>query len=110
MINDKSKSLEMQVFTQLEEDILTGVYKSGEHLTEISLSERLGVSRTPIRSALHRLSEEGLVEIRPNRYVKVVGVTAEDLIDTYNVRMMLEGLASYLAATRMSDEDKKRLT
>ena len=109
IINENTKSLEERVFLTLEEAILTGEYKRGESLTEMSLSKKLEVSRTPIRSALHRLSEEGLVEIKPNRGAIVVGVSDDDLVDTYKIRMRLEGLASSMAAERMDDDAKARL-
>ena len=110
MIVDKNThSLEERVYLTLEEEILSGKLKRGETLTENSLSTRLGVSRTPLRSALHRLAEEGLIEISPNRGAVVVGIGADDLVDIYRIRMRLEGLASSEAARKISDEDKKRL-
>lgn len=109
MIHGSSLSLEEKVFAQLEEDILSGVYKSGESITELGISARLGVSRTPVRSALHRLAEEGLVSISPNKGAVVIGVTEEDLIDTYKIRIRLEGLASRMATERLTDKDKKEL-
>lgn len=111
MIVDKNvKSLEESVYQRLEEEILSGKLSRGETLTETSLTARLGASRTPVRAALHRLAEEGLVEISPNRGAVVMGVTAEDLVDIYKMRMRLEGLASREAAEKISEEDKKRLT
>jgi len=109
IIDNYAKSLEESVYYKLEEEILGGELKSGETLTEVSLSKRLGVSRTPLRGALHRLCEEGLVEIVPNRGAVVIGVNDEDLVDIYKIRMRLEGLASREAAARISEEDKKRL-
>ena len=109
IINEKTKSLEEKVYLTLEEAILTGEYKRGDALTEMSLCKRLGVSRTPVRSALHRLSEEGLIEIEPNRGAVVIGVSDDDLVDTYKIRMRLEGLASAMAAERMTDEETKSL-
>jgi DNA-binding GntR family transcriptional regulator len=109
IINETAKSLEEQVYLVLEESIIAGEYKPGEALTEMSLSKKLGVSRTPIRAALGRLSKEGLIEISPNRGAVVVGVSDEDLSDVYRIRMRLEGLASAMAATRISDEEKKEL-
>ena len=109
MIVHNSKSLEEKVYLQLEEEILSGKYKKGDSLTEISISERLGVSRTPVRGALHRLFEEGLINMIPNRGAVVIGVTEEDLVDIYAIRMRLEGLASAQAARKIGDEDKKRL-
>ena len=105
IIDKKTASLEEQVTATLESEILTGTLASGTALTEQSLSKRLGVSRTPIRAALHTLAEEGLINLIPNRGAVVVGVTREDLIDIYKIRMRLEGLASALAAERISPED-----
>ena len=109
IVDTGAKSLEEQVFNSLEEEILTGKLKRGDTLAEISLSKRLGVSRTPLRAALHRLAEEGLIEIPTNRSAVVIGVGRNELVDIYKIRMRLEGLASREAATRISDEDKKKL-
>ena len=109
IIDTGAKSLEEQVFISLEEEILTGKLKKGDTLAEIALSKRLGVSRTPLRAALHRLAEEGLIEIAPNRGAVVIGVGKEELVDIYKIRMRLEGLASREAAMRISDTDKKKL-
>ena len=109
IVDKKNASLEEQVTATLEEEILTGKLAAGTALTEQSLSTRLGVSRTPIRAALHTLAEEGLISLVPNRGAVVVGVTRDDLIDIYNIRMRLEGLASATAANRISPEDMAKL-
>ncbi len=109
VIGSESGSLEKRVYHTLEEAILTGELKSGDPLTELALSEKLGVSRTPIRAALHRLDEDGLVSLSPNRGAVVVGVNSDDLYDIYRIRTCLEGLASKMAAEKMTDEDKKAL-
>ena len=105
IIDKRTASLEEQVTETLEAEILTGKIAAGASLTEQSLSVRLGVSRTPIRAALHTLAEEGLINLIPNKGAVVVGVTREDLIDIYRIRMRLEGLASALAAERISPEE-----
>lgn len=110
MIIDKNaKSLEESVYLKLEEEILSGQLKRGDSLAETALSTRLGVSRTPLRGALHRLAEEGLIEISPNRSATVIGIGDEELVDIYKIRMRLEGLASAEAAGRISEDDLKRL-
>ncbi len=109
MISERARSREDEVYMILEEEILSGQYKSGDMLTEQPLSERLGVSRTPIRAAIRRLAEEGLVELNPNRGAVVIGVTVDDLISTYKIRMRLEGIASAMAATRLTEEEKREL-
>lgn len=109
IIDKKAASLEESVFLTLEDEILSGKLKRGEMLTEVALSARLGVSRTPLRGALHRLSEEGLIEISPNRGAVVVGIGREELIDIYKIRMRLEGLASAEASGKITKDDIDRL-
>lgn len=98
----RSTSLADQVFTRLENDIISGVYPRGEILTELKLVEQLGVSRTPIREALRRLEQERLIEDSGKGSV-VLGITEEDLIDIMNIRQHIEGLASYYAAMNITD-------
>ena len=109
-VNSKLLSLEERVFESLEEEILSGKLARGASLGEIALSERLGVSRTPVRAALARLAEDGLVESVANKGAVVVGITKEDLIDIYRIRMRLEGLASLYAAQKISPEALKILS
>ena len=109
IVDNKSQSLEQMVFSKIEEEILTGELPRGTALGEVSLSKRLGVSRTPLRSALHRLSEEGLVEIKANRGATVIGINTSDLVDIYTIRERLEGLASSLAAKRITEEEIAKL-
>lgn len=109
MEKHKPTSLAEQVFLHLEEDILSGTYPRGAILSEAMLVEHLGVSRTPVREALFRLEEEHLIDNTPKGAV-VLGVTTEDLIDIYEIRLRVEGLAAAFAATRASDEDLKELT
>ncbi len=109
IVSKNAKSLEESVYLTLEEEILSGKLKKGESLAETSLSVRLGVSRTPLRGALHRLAEEGLIEIAPNRSATVVGIGDEELVDIYRIRMRLEGLASAEAAKRIGEGDLKKL-
>lgn len=109
IIDESTKSLEEKVYLALEDAILSGEYKRGDALTEMSLCKKLGVSRTPVRSALHRLSEEGLIEVVPNRGAIVVGMNDDDLADIYKIRIRLEGLASSMAAERINEEEKSAL-
>ena len=109
MRNYKSTSLADQVFDKLENDIIQGVYKRGELLTELKLVEQLGVSRTPIREALRRLEQERLIE-DTGKGSRVLGITEEDLQDIMNIRERIEGLAAYYAAKNITPESLKELT
>lgn len=102
-------SLADQVFEQLERDILTGTYPYGQILTELKLSESLGVSRTPIREALRRLEQEGLISDCGKGMV-VLGITQQDIDDIYQIRLRLEGLAAAWAAKNATDQQLQELS
>jgi DNA-binding GntR family transcriptional regulator len=108
MTEFKSISLATQVFEKLEEDIITGVYPRGEILTELKLVEQLGVSRTPIREALRRLEQEGLIAESGKGSV-VLGITMEDLVDLMEIRERIEGLAAYYATRNLTENGKEAL-
>ena len=109
MRNYKSTSLADQVFDKLENDIIQGVYKRGELLTELKLVEQLGVSRTPIREALRRLEQERLIE-DTGKGSRVLGITMEDLEDIMNIRQRIEGLAAYYATVNLTEDGLKELS
>ena len=104
----KSVSIADQIFEKLEQDILGGEYTRGELLTEIKLSEQMGVSRTPVREALRRLEQEHIIEMS-TRGAVVVGISAQDIDLIYEIRMRIEGLAVRLAAQNAVKEDIERL-
>jgi DNA-binding GntR family transcriptional regulator len=87
--------------TALRQAIRSGQFVPGEHLGEVELAARLGVSRTPIREALRVLEAQGLVEILPNKGARVIRWSTEDLEEIYDLRSMLESHAAFRAATRI---------
>lgn len=93
------------VFNTLREAILTGELEPGEHLMEVKLANKLGVSRTPIREAIRKLELEGLVVMTPRRSAEVAKITKEDLTDVLEVRRVLETLAIELCCRNRTDED-----
>lgn len=109
MKNFRTASLADQVFDKLEDDIVYGIYKRGEILTELKLAENLGVSRTPIREALRRLEQERLIEDTGKGSV-VLGITKEDLMDIMDIRQSIEGLAAFYATINITQEGKDELS
>ncbi len=91
------------VFSRIEEAILNGNLVSGELLTENKLCEMLSVSRTPVREALNRLRQEGLIE-ETGKGAVVIGISDKDLDDIYEVRLRVEGLCTALCADCITDE------
>ena len=102
-MNKQYTTLADRVFDRLERDIISGVYKKGEILTELRLVEELGVSRTPIREALRRLGQERLIREGPKGSV-VLGITKRDLEDILLMRVRIEGLVAYFAAQNRTQE------
>jgi len=80
--------------------IVSGELPAGERLAELALVERLGVSRTPVRAALLKLQDEGLLEPIPGGGYAVKAFSESDVRDAIEVRGTLEGLAARLAAER----------
>lgn len=86
-------SLSDQVYTMLKEQILNGQLKGGMKIPEESLAEQFGVSRTPIREAIRRLAEYGLVSIKARSHAMVSIITDKEALDIARVRITLEQLA-----------------
>ena len=108
MIEHKTISLADQVFEQLEKDILGGKYERGEIITEGKLSAAMGVSRTPIREALRRLSQEHLIEESGKGSI-VIGISENDLDNIFIIREKLEGFVAELAAKNRTEEQLESL-
>jgi DNA-binding GntR family transcriptional regulator len=90
------------VYRELRRLIIEGVYPPGMRLVEERLGGDLGVSRTPVRQALARVAAEGLVRIYPNRGAVVRMFTRDDLVQNFDLRAVLEGMAAHQAATHIT--------
>lgn len=92
-----------KTFFQIRKDIVEGEIQSGSKLSETELSTKHAVSRSVIREAINRLESCNLVERKANVGARVVALTPEGLIELYQVREALEGMAARLAAKNMTD-------
>ena len=97
------------VFKTLREAIITGNLKPGERLMEIKLASELGVSRTPVREAIRKLEQEGLVEMRVRKGAVVAPINEKDLREVLEIRKALESLACQLACAKSTPEKVKNL-
>ena len=95
-----AKRVSVDPYETLKKRIVAGVYPVGAQLKEEKLAQDLGVSRSPIRAALKRLTDDKLVNAHENRGVFVAGWTDWDIMKMYRLRVMLEPYASSLAAVR----------
>ena len=96
---EPGRSLTAQVHERLRAEILGGTIAPGAHLSVPSIARRLGVSRTPVREALFRLEQDGLVRSLPHRGVVVLTPDPADLRELFEVREALEGMAARVAAS-----------
>jgi GntR family transcriptional regulator, vanillate catabolism transcriptional regulator len=97
---DSSASQAVKAQLWLRELILAGELPGGARIAELAIVERLGVSRTPIRAALMRLEQEGLLEALPSGGYAVRTFSEGDVCDAIEMRGTIEGLAARLAAER----------
>jgi DNA-binding GntR family transcriptional regulator len=98
-----------QVFESLREAIFNGKIGPGEWLRQDAIAKELGVSQITVREALARLVADGMATFEPYRGVYTFTTTLEDLIDIYEMRYHLEGLAMELAAAHIMQEDLDKM-
>jgi DNA-binding GntR family transcriptional regulator len=93
----------------MREMILSGKLPAGTRLRQADLADQLGISRTPLREALMKLEQEGLITVLPRGGFQVVELKLEEAIELYEIREMLDGLAARLAAERIDEEGLNKL-
>lgn len=106
---DDEVPLSSDIAHRLEEDLLRGRVRPGQRLDERELSERYGVSRTPVREALQRLSANGLAVARGRQGLQLTQLSVADLLDALSVVAELEALASAQAARRITPGQRTAL-
>lgn len=111
MADTGGSSHTIRALTELRQRILSGEFKGGERLFEVPLAEMLNISRTPVREAMSRLAEEGLLERAKSAGFVVREFGLDDVIDAIELRGVLEGTVARLAAERgVAPEDLARIT
>ena len=98
--SDRASSQTVKAQLALRDLILTGELKPGDRISELPLVDRLGMSRTPIRTALARLEDEGFLEAIPSGGFAVKAFSERDVYDAIELRGTLEGFAARIAAER----------
>jgi DNA-binding GntR family transcriptional regulator len=102
-------TLAEQVLAKVQEDIVNGDIAPGTKISESALASKYGVSRGPLREAISRLESRGLIERAPNVGARVVSLSHQELIELYQIRENLEGLACRLAADNMTEAEIEEL-
>src|SRR5918997_1777944 len=95
---------QQQAYIHIQDQIVSGALHGGTRLKPELIAQMLGVSRMPVREAIRQLDAEGYVTIRPNRGAIVKRRSPEDVIELFEVRAVLEGLAVRLGCTRVTPD------
>lgn len=109
MSKARNVPLRQQIYEALKGEILSGALRAGQTLNEEELATRYGASRTPVREVLTTLNHENLIRHFPRRGYQVIEFRLDDVLDVFQVRMLLEPEAAYLAAGRSNPEELDRL-
>lgn len=99
------RSLGQDVFEYLKNAIIEQAIKPAERLVETRIADMLGISRTPLREALHKLEREGWIEKPPSGGYMVVTLAKEDIEQAFAIRSVLEAYAARLAAEKHKEKD-----
>jgi DNA-binding GntR family transcriptional regulator len=99
------ETLADKALDRIETAIMKGDLAPGTRISEVSLARTFGISRGPLREAIRRLEGRGLLERVPHVGSRVITLSVEDLLEVFDVREALEGMACRLAAERMSDDE-----
>ncbi len=99
------KPLGHYVFENLKQAIVRGNFSPGNRLVESHIAEAMGISRTPVREAIHKLEREGLIKKLPQGGFYVLNLTREDIEETFGIRGVLESYAARLAAIKHKKEE-----
>jgi DNA-binding GntR family transcriptional regulator len=97
--------LRERIYQILKTYIIEGDLKEDTKITEAELSKQLGVSKTPVREAISRLVVEGLITLHPNKRMTITKIFSKDIIEVYQLRKCLCGLAATLVASKITEED-----
>jgi len=97
--------LNQKVYRVLKESIIEGFLEAGTKLLENKISEKMHVSRTPVREAMQKLAAEGFVKMIPNKTMVVTKVSFEDIKEVLQIRGVLEGLAARIAAKKINRQE-----
>ena len=102
-------SAQEHAYRRLRQEILNGGLPAGARLKQQQLAKRFKISRMPVRDALHRLHAEGLVSIEPNRGVIVTQLAPAEVVELFEIRSVLEGLALQLAMQNFTDQAREEI-
>ncbi|MFA6939541.1 MAG: GntR family transcriptional regulator [Clostridiaceae bacterium] len=110
MTENKTKSMEEIVYKALKDAVLQRFLAPGTQLVELTISEKLHTSRTPVRNAMKKLAADGIINIIPNKGAFVISPSLDDILQAYEIRTELECVAMRLSINYVNETDIAKLT
>ncbi len=107
---DTRSTLRERIADGIRNAIVNGTLPAGSRVAEPDLAERFGISRTPVREALRQLESEGFITVVPRKGAIVASLSAKDISDFYDLKMVLEGFAARQATRALTDADIDRMS
>ncbi|TLD69927.1 GntR family transcriptional regulator [Phragmitibacter flavus] len=104
-----ANSLSSQAYQHIQRKLLSGAWNAGDVISEQSVAQEMGISRTPVREAIRHLEQEGVLEQVPRFGTRVKALDRRDLVELYELRDALEPYAVAQVAGKLEDEDVKTL-
>jgi DNA-binding GntR family transcriptional regulator len=104
-VGDKAPPIADRIAQRLVRDIMRGRYRPGDRIREQEVADRLGVSRGPVREALHIVEQDGLIENVPWKGARVVLLTLDDLEDLFRLTSAIMEVVAGLAIRRATDQE-----
>jgi GntR family transcriptional regulator, rspAB operon transcriptional repressor len=101
----EQRSISTQVYESIKNSIMLGELKSGERISEQSIAERLGISRTPVREGLRMLEQYGLVKLKARSYAEVIKLNENEMKNLVSIRAELEGFSVKLLIAKNNEDD-----
>lgn len=109
MRNREFKVLQVQAYEYIKERILDGTFTFNRVYSETNLAQEIGISRTPVRDAIHLLYQEGLVDIIPSKGFSLHKLTEQDVMETYEIRSAIEGYCARKLALEQDSKSARKL-
>jgi len=103
------RTMQEIAYAAIRDAILSGRYPAGRHLIADEVAKELGVSRMPVREALHRLEVAGLITLTPHKGAVVSELSEPEIVEIYHIRAVLDGLAARLATPNLTQAEHQRL-
>ena len=109
MVTREFNALQLQAYKYIKTRIIDGTFSYNQLYSESQIAREIGISRTPVRDAVHRLCQESLIDIVPNKGFMLHKLNQQDVAETYDIRSAIEGCCARKAALARKTQETEDL-